>query len=272
MNPYLRLYRPVNNIMAALAVVSAAFIGAGAGIIVFWEQVLLAALVVFFFTGGSNALNDYFDRDIDRINHPERPLPSGKISPERALYIGSISMLIPVLLGLFMSPESLIIIVIAEILMLSYEISLKNKGLVGNIDISVLVGMLFLFGGACVGSIDRTLIFSAMASLATFGREIVKDIEDVEGDIGRATLPKMIGKERSAFVAAIAFMAAVSLSPLPYGRDFGFMYIVIVSAADILFFYTSYLSLTDPKKSQKMAKVSMLVGLLAFLAGRLQFL
>ncbi len=269
MNPYLKLYRPVNNIMAALAVVSAAFIGAGTGIFTLWQPVLIGALVVFFFTGGGNALNDYVDRETDRKNHPERPIPSGRISARRALHIGIISLIIPIFMGFFINPESLVIILLAEALMLSYEFRYKKRGLPGNAEISTLVGMLFLFGGASVGALDRTLIFSIMAALATFGREIVKDIEDMEGDVDRTTLPRRIGKDRAAFTAAGAFMAAVSLSALPYGRGFGTIYLALVSAADILFFYTSYLALTDAKKSQKMAKLAMLIGLLAFLTGGL---
>ncbi len=267
MNPYLKLYRPVNNIMAALAVLSGSFIGAGTGIFTLWRPVLIAALVVFFFTGGGNALNDYVDREIDRKNHPERPLPSGKISAKRALHIGIISLIIPIFMGIFINSEAFLIILAAEALMLSYEFRYKKKGLPGNAEISTLVGMLFLFGGASAGAPDRTLIFSIMAALATFGREIVKDIEDMEGDADRRTLPKVIGRNKAAFAAAGAFMAAVSLSALPYGRGFGPIYLAVVSASDALFFYTAYLALIDAKKSQKMAKLAMLVGLLAFLTG-----
>ena len=269
MNPYIQLYRPVNNIMAALAVVSAAFIASGMAIFTLWGPVFLASLVVFLFTGGGNALNDYVDRETDRKNHPERPVPSGKIRPETALHIGILSLALPALIGFFINLESLLIILAAEALMISYEFRYKKRGFAGNIEISLLVGMLFLFGGASAGNPERTVIFSIMAALATFGREIVKDIEDMEGDTDRTTVPKKIGKEKAAFMAAGAFMAAVSLSALPYERGFGPIYLVIVSAADILFFYTSYLALTDAKKSQKMAKLAMLIGLLAFLTGGL---
>ncbi len=268
MNPYLRLYRPINNIMASIAVIAGAFIASGTGIIHVWEKVLIAAAVVFLFTGGGNALNDYVDREIDRKNHPERPIPSGKIAPERALHLGLISLFLPILLGFFINIESLIIIIVAEILMLSYEFRYKKKGLLGNVEISIMVGMLFLFGGASAGNMERTAIFSIMATLATLGREIVKDIEDMEGDVDRITLPKRIGRERAGIVAAGAFMAAVSLSSIPF-RDFGLIYLIIVSLADIFFFYTSYLAMVDARKSQKMAKLSMLIGLLAFLAGAL---
>jgi len=269
-NPYVQLYRPINNIMAALAVLSSAFIASGMDIFTLWEPVFLASLVVFLFTGGGNALNDYVDREIDRKNHPERPLPSGKIRPETALYIGMVSLALPLVIGFFINLESLLIIFMAEALMVSYEFRYKKRGLPGNVEISLLVGMLFLFGGASAGNPGRTVIFSLMAALATFGREIVKDIEDMEGDTNRTTVPKKMGKEKAGFISAGAFMAAVSLSALPYGSGFGLPYLAIVSAADLLFFYTSYLALTDAKKSQKMAKMAMLVGLIAFLTGGFQ--
>jgi geranylgeranylglycerol-phosphate geranylgeranyltransferase len=214
--------------MASLAVFAGAFIASGMGITESWMNMSLAMLVVFLFTGGGNALNDYVDRDIDKNNHPERPIPSGEISARSALHIGILSLIIPVFIGFFINTESLIIILIAEALMLSYEFRYKKTGLLGNIEISIMVGMLFLFGGASVGNLWRTGIFSIMASLATLGREIVKDIEDMEGDTDRITLPKRIGRDKAGIVAAGAFMAAVSLSSIPY-RDFGIVYLIIVS-------------------------------------------
>ncbi len=270
-NPYIKLYRPVNNIMASLAVVAGAFIAVGTGITGEWKNVLLAALVVFLFTGGGNALNDYVDRETDRRNHPERPIPSGKIGAKTALRLGILSLILPLPIGFFINAEAVLIIAMAEALMISYEFSFKKKGLPGNMEISILVGMLFLFGGASVGNAERTLIFSIMASFATFGREIVKDIEDMGGDTDRRTLPKRIGREKAGLVGAGAFMAAVSLSAIPYGRGFGIAYLAIVNVADIIFFYTAYLALTDAKKSQRTAKLAMLIGLIAFLAGSLQY-
>ena len=152
--------------------------------------------------------------------------------------------------------------------MISYELRFKSMGLPGNAEIAVLVGLLFLFGAAAAGNPGKALIFSVMAMLSNMGREIVKDIEDMEGDRDRKTLPKSIGKEGAGLVASGFFMAAVSLSAIPYCNGFTWIYLAIVSIADIMFFYTAYLALTDPKKSQKMAKLAMLVGLIAFMAGR----
>ncbi len=268
MKALLKLYRPINNIMAGLAVIAGAFIASGSGVLDMWQDVLLAFLVVFLFTGGGNALNDYIDRETDKENHPERPIPSGKMSAKLALYIAVISLVIPVFLGFFINPLSMAIILLAEALMISYELRLKRTGLPGNAEIAVLVGFLFLFGGASVGNPEKTLIFSIMAALSSMGREIVKDIEDMEGDKDRNTLPKSVGKEPAGLVASAFFMAAVSLSALPYCNGFTLVYLAIVSIADIMFFYTAYLALTDPRKSQKMAKLAMLVGLIAFMVGR----
>jgi len=267
-NALLRLYRPINNFMAGIAVIAGAFIAAGTDMSGMWQQVILAFLAVFFFTGGGNALNDYIDREIDKENHPERPIPSGQMKAHTALNIAVISLALPVVIGIFINPVSFGVIVLAEVLMISYEMRFKRAGLPGNTEIAVLVGLLFLFGAASVGNPEKALIFSVMAMLSNMGREIVKDIEDMEGDRDRRTLPKAIGKELSALVAAGFFMAAVSLSAIPYGRGFNIIYLIIVSIADILFFYTAYLALTNPKKSQKMAKLAMLVGLIAFMAGR----
>jgi geranylgeranylglycerol-phosphate geranylgeranyltransferase len=131
--------------------------------------------------------------------------------------------------------------------------------------------MLFLFGGAVVGMVDKTIIIALMAALATIGREIVKDIEDVEADFDRNTLPKRIGKRNAGIMGSIAFLAAVSLSPVPYLTNiFGAGYLLVVLAADAIFIYCSIVHFRNPTRGQKFAKYGMLVALVAFLIGGIQ--
>jgi geranylgeranylglycerol-phosphate geranylgeranyltransferase len=110
-----------------------------------------------------------------------------------------------------------------------------------------------------------------MAALATIGREIVKDIEDVEADFDRNTLPKRIGKRNAGIMGSIAFLAAVSLSPVPYLTNiFGAGYLLVVLAADAIFIYCSIVHFRNPTRGQKFAKYGMLVALVAFLIGGIQ--
>jgi len=151
--------------------------------------------------------------------------------------------------------------------MVSYDLGLKHRGFVGNAAISLLVGMLFLFGGAVVGNPLPTVSLLLLAFLATLSREIVKDIQDVEGDADRRTLPKSIGIPRARSLAAAMVVMAVSLSPIPV--IFGLLgqgYLWAVIAADAIFIY-SISRFKDPAGASVLLKIAMGVGLVAFIAG-----
>jgi geranylgeranylglycerol-phosphate geranylgeranyltransferase len=153
--------------------------------------------------------------------------------------------------------------------MVGYEWLLKAEGLAGNLAISWLTGALFLFGGAAVDSLELAWILGALAFLATLGREIVKDIQDIEGDKGsRRTLPMRIGVKNAGIAGSAAFAAAVALSPLPYLLDLlSLWYVPVVLAADAIFIYCALIHFRDAGKGQKVAKLAMLIALIAFLAG-----
>jgi geranylgeranylglycerol-phosphate geranylgeranyltransferase len=113
------------------------------------------------------------------------------------------------------------------------------------------------------------VIFMFLLSfLATLGREIAKDIQDVEGDEGRCTLPKKVGIDKARQVSALAFIIAIGLSPLPYYYGiFGFWYLITVMFANAIFIYAAYVLASVPEKSQESAKLGMALSLVAFLAG-----
>ena len=124
-------------------------------------------------------------------------------------------------------------------------------------------------GGAAVDSMALAWILAALAFFATLGREIVKDIQDIEGDMGsRHTLPMRIGVRNAGAVGSSAFVIAVALSPLPYLLDLlSLWYVPIVLAADGIFIYCALIHFRSPEKGQRVAKLAMLVALIAFLAG-----
>jgi geranylgeranylglycerol-phosphate geranylgeranyltransferase len=111
-----------------------------------------------------------------------------------------------------------------------------------------------------------------LAALAITAREIVKDIEDMEGDRveGADTLPIRIGEKKAGYLAALIGLLAVVLSPLPFLMSvLGLRYLYIVLLADLVIFVAIYQILVgnNPEKSSKMFKIAMLFALLAFIAG-----
>ena len=234
-----------------------------------WD-LILGMLVVFFAMAGGNALNDYYDREVDLINHPDRPIPSGKVSPKNALIFGLFLFLLAIVFSALINIWTFIITILAEIAMFSYEAKLKNKGFVGNVTISILVGLIFVFGGAIFNDILRISIFALMAFSSNLGREIVKDIEDIEGDINRQTLPKKIGEKNAGIIASTFFILAVGLSPLPYlCLGFSIYYMLSVLISDAIFIYVAIIHFKNPTRGQKGAKLAMVMGLISYLIGGL---
>ncbi len=271
MNPIIKLIRPINCLMSSLSipiVMITLF-----GLDIDHSNLLVSVvgmLTVFFFTAGGNILNDYMDRKTDEINHPDRPIPSGSIKPKTALVLSgvmfSFSVILPFSLRLFLP---ITIVILGVILMMAYEFRLKKKGLAGNLTVSILTGMLFLFGGAIYEEIYLPALLGSLALLSTVSREIMKDIQDIKGDLDRNTFPMKVGPELAKRTAFVFVVLAVVLSPFPYILGFlPLTYLLIVIFADIIFIY-SLLLLESAEKTQKYIKLAMAVALVAFLIGGL---
>ena len=192
---------------------------------------VLHSISVMTFMFSWNALNDYVDVDIDRTNRPDRPLPSGSIkmeSAKRGIQItGLVSAISLVLAGYISTTRisglsdwlpSLVIWSFALVLLFNYESNsrfsyrLKDKGLPGNIAISLSVGLVIIFGAASVSKpLDpRSWAVFLIGFLYNFSREIVKDIEDIEGDEGRDTFAMSSGVDRARALASILLLFALA--------------------------------------------------------------
>ncbi|SFM79897.1 geranylgeranylglycerol-phosphate geranylgeranyltransferase [Methanolobus profundi] len=286
MQTYLKLMRSGNCLMAGIAAVVGVFIAynivasntslLSSDLIVFPAlDALKVFMVVFFVTGAGNAINDYFDIDIDRINKPERPIPSGKIGLRTALYFSLALFGIGTILAASINLICGAIALVNSLLLIYYASTLKRTALLGNIAVGYLTGSTFLFGGAVFfdnGGINGVFVLFLLATLATIAREIVKDIEDIEGDRedGAHTLPIMIGAKKAAYLASLIGLIAVLASPLPYLQSLmSVRYLMIVAIADILFAVAVYeiLGKDDPARSSKMFKMAMAFALISFIAG-----
>lgn len=271
MNKYLELFRLENGIIGIVGVAVTGWIAAGTDMLPYWGNILLACLTVVLFIAGGNGLNDYIDREIDKVSHPERPLPSGRMEPKDALRVSVACLVLSFISSIpQMNIAAIAIVGIAVVLMVLYETVLKQRGLIGNITIAVMTGMVFLLGGAIVGRMTNCIEVAGMAALVTVGREIVKDIEDMEGDVGRHTLPMAIGKKNAGIVAAVFYIAGPVLSVLPLiQHSMGPLY-PVVFAADAMFIYAAFILFNNPHRSQKTAKAAMMVALVAFILGAIR--
>ncbi len=267
MKALLEILRPFNCTMASVAAIIGLFIAGGFDL----KTSAMIFLAVFLVTGAGNAVNDYYDREIDAVNRPERPIPSGRISPKWAINYSLALFAVGCAAAGLVSLLCLALAVFNSLLLFFYARDLKATPLAGNICVSYLTGSTFLFGGAAFGlaGINLDIIPFLLSFLATMSREIAKDIEDMEGDRwgGARTLPILVGECASAALASAFVLAAVILS---YFAPFGRAYLAIVLIADI-FFLVSILKILrgDSSGSQRMLKLGMAVALLAFAAAAL---
>lgn len=270
MTKYLELTRPLNCMMAGLAILIGGFVGAGGAVTSYVHQMALAFIAGCAIMAGGNAINDFYDAKIDAVNKPLRPIPSGRVSKRDAFIISIGLFMLGIVIAHFINPTAFLIAVINSSVLIYYAYRLKRTALWGNICIGYLTGSTFLFGGAAVNGIAVTSTLFILAMLATIGREIAKDIEDLEGDKeeGAVTLPVLIGAHKSATVASIFIIMTVLLSPMPviFGI-LGIPYLLVVTLACVILLFGCAAIKRSPSTASLLIKSAMVVALFAFIIG-----
>jgi geranylgeranylglycerol-phosphate geranylgeranyltransferase len=271
---HIKLLRPLNVFTSGLAMV----IGSGIlGTLNDTGTLLLVMAVVMCFAGAANALNDVVDYEIDKINRPMRPLPSGFVKKRTALFISILLFSVGTLACLELSEAAKVIgIVIAMPFMVLYSKYLKGMPLIGNMIVAFILGLSFLFCGAAFNNMSPMWIPMILAFGLTLVRELVKDIADMEGDqsVGLKTFPITAGIEKSIqlsiFLSACIGMGA--FIPYLYGT-YGIWYgILLILGVEIPLGVVVVSLLNNPGISSathgaRILKFSTLIGLIAIYAG-----
>lgn len=266
------LVRLGNCTFAGVAALVGAVVG-GSLAVALTPAAWIAATVTALGTAAGNAVNDLYDVDVDAVNDPERPLPSGRIGRRAARTVVVVSFAAALgLTVLRLPPLAVGIGVVNLALLVGYSSHLKRTPLLGNVVVAYLTGSAFLFGGAAVGGLAAPTVLFALAGLATLGREVVKDVEDLEGDraMGAQTLPVRAGARPALAVATAAVAAAVLLSPLPYVTvpAFGVAYLVAIAPADAVLLAATAVCWRDAARGQTLLKLGMVAAMLGFVVGR----
>jgi geranylgeranylglycerol-phosphate geranylgeranyltransferase len=274
---FVRLMRPLNCVMMAFAVAVGALLGFTSLNDFAWNRVIFGAITGFMLTAASMALNDYYDRAIDAINEPARPIPSGRIKPKEALIFTGALCTIGFVFAYLTSLLCFAVAIIAWIILMTYVTVGKRSGLPGNFLVSACVAIPFLYGSlALLDSVPlNVLLFAAMAFLSNTGREITKGIVDVKGDQteGVKTLAVRFGEKKAAITAAGFYVSAVCLTPIPLLLGLvSWLFIPFVLITNIGLIASSIILLKDQtrEKARKIKKLVLywfLIGLLAYLFG-----
>ncbi len=201
---YYRLSRPVNALAGCIAVILSGYVAGTQS----WLPVIMAAVTVLLITVSTNAWNDYLDIEIDRINKPDRPLPSGRISPQGALIFSAAGSIISLVAAASINQSAFIIALGSNILLYLYSWKLKCTVLLGNIAVAAIIGLCFIFGGVAAGNVGPTQPLAVIVFFAMMGREILKTMADYKGDLklGCRTIAVVWGK-KTARVFVITFLA-----------------------------------------------------------------
>jgi geranylgeranylglycerol-phosphate geranylgeranyltransferase len=270
------LLRIPNVIITALSVIVGSLQSPWDGSQTTW-RILAAAISAGLIAAGGNAYNDYCDRDLDRLQKPERPLPSGRVQPGAAKIVATVCCVLGLVIGWILSPLMFIVATLAALLLVIYSRFLKGKPLWGNIAVAFVAGLAFIYGGAAVGNPVAALWAAWLAFLFHLSREIIKDLEDVPGDsaAGAMTLPVRYGLAWARFAATLALALLLSSLPLPYylGRhNINYLWIALGGVMPVVLIVIILLwRWSKPGQFHRLSvwmKWDMLVGLVALLNRR----
>ena len=269
-----KIIRPINAVIAFVSVIVAAFFCSPEEIA--WFSVLLASFAAAFTLSAGNIINDIYDLGIDKVNRPERPLPSGKISKNSALILYFLLIAASLILSWFINLYAFIIVIIATILLVLYSKFLKRVLFVGNILVALLTGLVFIFGGVAVRNPSAAIIPALFAFLINFIREVVKDMQDVDGDknAGVNTFPIRYGFQKSKILILLMTFTLILYTLYPFvARLYKIEYFIIVMIIvnPILVFSLKILfkdrSIKNLNMISNLLKLSMVFGLIAIYLG-----
>lgn len=273
----LEIIRPVNCAMIGFAVIVGEFVSKPPQIQL-WQSAL-GFLTGFFVSAYSMVVNDIYDIEVDSVNQPGRPIPSGKVSLTTANRL-SILMLLAGVVFSVLSLNAVAVVVAAAYAFLSwlYSYRAKKAGIGGNLIVASSLAIPFIYGGVISGGSIFSSLLLLMALTAFFsgvGREVVKAMADVQGDEKRGinSIARRSGMDTAAAVGGAFFILAVVTSwvPLVYGLA-NQLYEFGVVIPDVIFIYLAASIITNggqpnARRVKTFALFGMLIGLLVFVGG-----
>ncbi len=239
-------------------------------------KILLASFSGAFVAAAGNVINDYFDVEIDKINRPERVIPQNILTKKDALILFAVLKFFAFFLSLQINLIAFAIVIVTSILLFLYSLKLKRIALIGNLTVAFLTGLAFIYGAVAVGNWSGGIFPALFAFLVNFAREILKDIEDIEGDakMGIATFPIKAGIAKSNFLISATLILLILLTPVPYFMKIYniqyFIFVLIIVDSLFVFFLKELNSKEEKKNLRKLGnllKINMILGLTAIYLG-----
>ncbi len=271
-----KISRPLSTLSGALSVILGGYVAGTSE----WGGILLAAFVTVLISSSANAWNDYLDIEIDKINQPQRPLPSGMVTPKVAVIFAIVAALLSIALAAFISLPAFIIAIISNIILFLYSWKLKSTVLLGNLTVALISAMSVMYGGVAAGNVRPTIWLAVIIFVAILGREILKTLADYEGDLRQKcqTISTAWGRRPARILFYVLALITISLMLLPYFFDVYapiYAYVVIFGVYPVILYILVKVSRerTGPQleRLSQLMKYDFMVWFLAVVLGT-QFL
>ena len=233
------------------------------------SEALLGFFSVFFISASALILNDYFDVEIDKVNAPFRPIPSGLVTRREVLLLSIAVTLLGLLISLLAGVQVFVVAVPVWLVGFLYNWRYKKAGLIGNLMVCFSVGMTFVFGGLVVGRPFEKMVwyFALIGFLIDLGQEISVDALDAKGDslAGSRSLAILWGVEPIIKLGSVIFFFVIGLSLIPFFSGWmEIVYLTPILLMDlvILFGTINLLRSKDEKPRRKYARLIYFGGIL----------
>ena len=272
---YLKISRPLNSFITFLVIIVASIISIEGTYSVI--KIILAGLSGAITASAGNVINDYFDVNIDKINRPDRVLPKGILSLKEALFFYSTLTILALILSVFISLLAFFEVFFAASLLFFYSYKIKKIPLMGNFVVAFLTGFAFIYGAIAVNNIKAAVIPAVFAFLINFIREIVKDMQDIEGDKlqGINTYPAIKGYKNAKVVVVLFTIVLIILTLFPfvtklYAIEYFLIVMIFVNPLLIYILKSLYIddSIKNLDRASNLLKLNMIIGLTAIYFGR----
>lgn len=272
---YIKVTRPLNVLITFWVVVVAILISQTTQIET--AKVIFASIAAALVTAGGNVVNDIYDTETDKISHPDRVLVVGILSKKEAVIIYNIFNTLAIIISSRLSNTLLIIVLLSIVILFIYSYHLKKLPLIGNLTIAFLTGLAFIYGGFAADNPGAAVVPAVFAFLINLIREVVKDIQDIEGDskVGIITYPIKYGVQKSKYLILIITFSLILYTLYPFLNGLykiEYFVVIMVFVNPLLILCLKFL--LDAKKGNKlsvvsnMLKVNMVLGLIAIYLGK----
>ena len=271
---FYKLGRPLNAVNGALTVLLGGLMAATGQ----WGNVFAAAIITFLVTASGNAWNDCLDVEIDRINQPQRIIPSGRLSQREAWLFALILSALSLIIASFINYQSFILVLACNILLYLYSWRLKSTVLLGNATVAIISAISVVFGGMAAGNVWPSLSLAVVIGTIIFAREILKTMADYEGDYAQKvrTVSTVWGLKPATILYWILGSVGLLLILLPFfvtpSIHWIYLLIIVVGIYPVMIYVqTQVRPSAHPQHLERMSrllKYDFLVWFMAVFIGR----